>query len=308
MSNLILSAQMIFPLFVMITLGYLLRKIDIFDERVCTKLNKFVFSFLMPAVLFNSICLSEFDFGSSIKILAFALISLIALFIVLMLVAPRFIKDKKDSGVLIQGVFRSNFILLGLPICIAVYGEDNIQTTVLLIAFIVPLFNVLSVITFQSLTDKKPDFKSLTIGIFTNPIMIAAVAGFGLVILGIELPTVILDTVSDISSMTTPLALIVLGAGFTLSGVKKYWKVLSWTVLLRLLVVPAVILAIASYLGFEGEELVSTLILFASPTAVSSFTMAKNYNANEELAGQVVVVTTLFSMFTLSLFLSIFTF
>ena len=121
----------------------------------------------------------------------------------------------------------------------------------------------------------------------------------------IELPVSIEKTVSDISKIATPLAFILLGSSFKFSAFSAYIKQLLITVLGKLIIVPAIILYIAALLGFRDIELTCLLSVFASPTAVSSYTMAQQMDGDDLLAGQIVVFTSLLSIITVFLWIFI---
>jgi len=141
--------------------------------------------------------------------------------------------------------------------------------------------------------------------IITNPLIIASIIGLFFIYFKIKLPTPIEKTINDISKIATPLAFILLGSSFTFSAFSLYIKQLSITILGKLIIVPGIVLYIAALLGFRNIELTCLLSVFASPTAVSSYTMAEQMDGDSILAGQIVVLTSIISIITVFLWIFI---
>ncbi len=306
MDDLYLALTVVFPLFFMMALGYLLNGLGMFTDELSKGLNALCFKVFLPCVLFLSIYNSDFYSDFSIELVLYACVLTIITFILLMIFIPKMVTENIDRGVVIQGFFRSNFVLFGIPVTQAIYGDDNIAVTAILIAFTVPLFNVLAVIALASYSNVKKSNKDILVAIMKNPLIIASVLGFLCSISGLKIPFLIVDTISDISKIASPLALIVLGAGFKFSNITKYLSQLIITVLGKIVILPGIGLGIAILLGFRGMELTALMVMLATPVGVSTFTMAQSAGGNDELAGQAIVMSSLLSILTV--FLWIFTF
>lgn len=301
MENLIISLNVVLPLFLLIALGYVLKKLRMYDGNSLNTINKLVFKVFLPVYLFHSICSSDLSAAFDIKVIAFAVLSLLIWFLLLMLLVPRFEKANAKRGVMIQGMFRSNFVLFGLPVAVSLCGEDKIGTTSLLLGIIVPIYNVLAVTTLELFRGGKPNVKKILVGIAKNPLIIASILGVGVYLLNIELPYAIEKTVVDIGKVATPLALIALGGGFEFSKVKGDFKQLMVTVAGRLVISPLLTVTAAILFGFRDEILVPILLMSGAPTAVSSYTMAQQMGGDADLAGEIVVFTTGISILTIFL-------
>jgi predicted permease len=208
-------------------------------------------------------------------------------------------KDKKKCSVMIQGVFRSNLVLFGIPIAASLYGEARIGIVSLLAAFIVPLFNILAVIVLEYYRGGNVNYKKVLLNIIKNPLIIASAIAFILLMLHIQIPELFLSPLSSLSKVATPLAFIVLGGTFQFRRISANLKYLIAVVLGKLIFFPLVVLTVAIALGFREEALVALIGVTASPTAVSSFTMAIEMDADGELAGQIVIFTSIISIITL---------
>lgn len=299
MANLILSLNVVLPLFLLISLGYTLRLLKMFDDHTLLVMNNIAFRIFLPVMLFYNIYSTDLEGVLNVRLMIFGFITILIVFLLLFLIIPVLEKDNQKRGVMIQGGFRSNFVIFGLPITASIFGEQGLGVTSLLIAVIVPLYNALAVISLEVFNGGKINFKKIVKGIITNPLIIASLLGIIFLSLHIQLPFVIEKTVSDIAKVATPLILIILGGYFQFKTIKGYGKQLTISIGTKLVFVPAIFLPIAIMLGFKGAELVALLTLYAAPAAVSSFTMAKQMNADSELSGHIVVIGSALSIFTL---------
>lgn len=302
MDNIILAFSVVFPLMLQMTIGYVLKQRKLVDTHSLNVMNKLVFRIFLPLLLFLNIYSLEPEDAINKENGTLLLLSVLCIILIVLLMHflfPLFIKDTKKCSVMIQGIFRSNLVLFGIPIAASVYGEDRIGTVSLLAAFIVPLFNVLAVIVLEYYRGSKVNYKNMLLNIIKNPLIIASAAAFILLILQVQIPELILSPFSALSKVATPLAFIVLGGTFQFSRISINLKYLITVVFGKLILFPLIVFTIAIALGFRGEALVALIGVTASPTAVSSFTMAVEMEADGELAGQVVIFTSIISIVTI---------
>lgn len=316
MSNLLFTLNAILPIIIPILLGYFLKRINFFSEKFLPECNKLVFKVLIPILLFSNLYLADLSTINWLFVL-FIVLAILLLFGIGLVVVILFIPNKKQKGVILQASFRSNYAIIGIPLASMLGGEAAKLEASVIAAVSVPLFNILAVIAlsiFDKTEDSKVSIKSILYKIITNPLIIGVLAGIcvclintGITKLGFDMNfflnnklTFITKTISDLSKVATPLALIVLGGRFEFSSVKSMWKELSIAVSLRLVIAPLILLTIAYFLGFNSTTQFAILIaVFASPIAVSSAPMAQQMGQDEELAGQIVVWTSALSAFTL---------
>lgn len=303
MDNFILSFNVVSPLFLVMSLGYYLKYSKLLDKQTLSVMNSVCFKVFLPLLLFFNIYNSDVKSSFNINLIMFAVISVSILFLFLFITIPKIEKDNRKRGVMIQGIFRSNFVIFGMPVATALYGEGNIGTTALLIAVIVPMFNFLSVVSLEVFRDGDINYKKILNGVVTNPLIIASVIGILFVLLEITLPSSIEKAVSDVSKSATPLSLILLGASFSFGNIKSYFKNTVFIVSNKLVFVPLIFIPIAIALGFRGIELLTILLIFAAPTAVSTFQMAKQMDADSILAEQSIVFSCLFCIPTVFLWI-----
>ena len=303
MENFILSFNVVSPLFLIMSLGYYLKYIRLFDDHTLNIMNKVCFKVFLPILLFYNIYKSDVKSAFNINLILFSVVSVVLLFLILLIIIPKIEKDNRKRGVMIQSIFRSNFVIFGMPVASSIYGEGNIGSTALLIAIIVPLFNLLSVISLEVFRDDYINLKKVIKGIITNPLIIASVLGILFVLLNFKLPTFLEKSISDVSKLATPLSLILLGGSFSFSDIKEYINHMIFVVSNKLVLVPLVFIPISIALGFREIELLTLLIIFASPTAVSTFQMAKQMDSDHILAQQSIVFSCLFCIPTVFLWI-----
>lgn len=298
MENLILSLNVVLPLFITMSLGYFLKYLNMFDNNTLDTMNNITFKSFLPMLLFYNIYKTDLQGVFNLKLMIFSATCVIALYLILYLIVPLIEKDNKKRGALLQGLFRSNFVIFGIPITESLFGSEKVGVAALLIAVIVPLFNILSVIALETFRGGKPDFRKISIGIIKNPLIIASCLGILTLLLKIKIPTAIEKTISDVSKIATPLSLILLGASFKFDNIKKYIKQTTIAVVGKTILTPCIILPICIMFGYRGVELSTLMIIFAAPTAISSFTMAQQMDSDSDLAGQIVVFTSAFCVIT----------
>lgn len=304
MDNLLLSFNVVLPIFLCILLGYFLRRIRMVDTPSLNVMNKLCFKVFLPIYLFNNIATTNLAAAFNGKLLATAYLGVTAQFILLMLLIPRLEKENPRRGVLIQAMFRSNFALFGLPLALSLCGTEKVGPTSILVGFTVPLFNILAVVSLESFRGGKPSIKKMAKGIATNPLIIASLLGIAFNLLDFTLPGAVQKSVNDLGGVATPLSLVALGGSFTVSKVKEYKKQLTIGVLGRLVFSPLIMVSAGILLGFRNELLIPLLIMSGAPTAVSSFPMAQQMDGDGELAAGLVVFTSALAI--LSMFLWIF--
>ena len=305
MESLVLALEVVFPLLLLMVVGYAMNFFKLCDESNFEVLNRLVFKIFLPVLLFYNVYKTNIQDAINPPLMLFCILAVVAVVAVMFVFIPLIEKDNRKRGVMIQGIFRSNFVLFGLPVTISLLGEANVGVTSVLIAVVVPLFNVLAVVCLEFFRGGKFDTKKLLHifkGIVTNPLIIASTLGVLCLVFNIKFPEFAMKGVSDISKIATPLALIVLGGTFKFKKISANLGRIILVTVFKLVVVPAAVIAIAASIGYRGAPIVTMLSMFASPTAVSSFTMAQQMDGDGELAGQIVVCTTVFSIITIFAF------
>ena len=308
MDDLVFSINAVAPLFILMAAGYMARLFNFVSDRFLSEVSRFVFNFLLPLMLFQNIRnIFHGDFTNTSLI--FASLAGITLVIILSVcIVPLFIKRRGQRGSMIQAIYRSNFLIYGMPLATGMYGQDAAHSIAMLLGVMVPFFNVAAVIILSVFSETRVNRLSLgqlLWDIVRNPLILGCVAGLLFGALRIKIPTAINKPVVELAAAASPLALFLMGGEFKFSSLNNnLWKVFSATVA-RLILVPLAAMLAFIPLGFRTIELSVLLCLFATPTAVSSYIMADNMGCDGELSGQIVVMTTVCSV--ISIFLFVFT-
>lgn len=295
-------------MFLLLATGKLARKTNLLTTESTDRLNALVFKIFLPVSIFKNVYNSSVSDVFDKKLIAFGIISVTLCFLLLILLTSG-CKNRKSRGVLIQGIYRSNFLIFGLPVAESFYPDGSLSGKAsVLIAIIVPLFNGLAVIALEMFKENKQSGMKTFLNILKNPLIIGSALGFAALFLkeaGFLLPDAVYKTVSDLSAAATPLALIALGASLDFSKIKGESKYLIWGLLGKLVLSPAVFIGAAVLLGFRDRELAIILSMFASPASVSSYTMAQQMGADDDLAAELVVIGTAVSLITVFLWVSL---
>lgn len=301
MENLLICLNAVLPIFLTLAVGYAACHFGIIARENVAMINKVAFKIFMPVLSFENICRSDLSASIRPGLLLYALASTLIVFGVSWFVINRTEKDISRRGVLIQAIFRSNFVILGIPLAKNLLGNVDIGAVAFLSAIIVPLYNVMAVVILAIYDGQKPNAKAIIRQIITNPIIVGTVAGIIVAALKLELPTALNTVVSNLANVASPLMLVLLGAFFRFDGLLTNLKALSLVCLFKLVIIPGIVLGLAVPLGFRGVEFVALIGMIASPVAVSSFTMAQQMGGDAELAGGCVVSTSVLCSFTIFL-------
>lgn len=306
MENLMYSLESVVPLFALMLVGYLLRRRHIINDNFISVGTKIGFQVALPVLLFQQISAADLNAVFNPNLILFALAAIAVTITLLCLLIPRFIKDNATRGAMIQGIYRGNFAILGVPLAINMFGEVGAAPTSLLLPFTIPIYNALAVIILTVFDPRNAGkgrtafpIKAILRGIVTNPLIIGIVLALPFSLLHVTFPAVIDKSLDQIASLTTPLALICLGGQFTFKAAKEKLPLSLTATFIKQIVIPVIVLTAAILFGFRGGELGAVFILFMAPSAVSGYIMAKNMHSDDELAAQILIMTTLFSSLTL---------
>jgi len=302
LNNFIVAFSVVFPMLVMMLIGVFCGRKGILSPTLARQVDSINFRIFLPCLLFINVYQTDLAQNASADALLFALLLYFALVAFLVVIVPKIIRDPARISVVCQAIYRGNFVIFGLSITQSLYGEGNSGTAALMSSVIVPLMNITTVILMERYRpsgDGHVSVKKLVTGIVKNPLVIAGFSGLALLLLDIHLPEMVEDVFVSLSRAATPLAFTMLGATLSVEGFLKNRKILTLTVLVRMVLVPAVTLILSVLVGFRGPELAGLMVFFASPIAVSSFTMAQQMGADGELAGQLVALTSVTSLFTI---------
>ena len=307
MDSLIYSLNATVPVFLVIVVGYILKRIGILNESFVKSANKFNFKVTLPVLLFVDLSTTDIIGDFDLEYVLFCAIVTTVVFFALWLGARTWLKDKSLTGEFVQACYRSSAAILGVAFIQNIYGDSGMAPV--MIIGCVPLFNIFAVLalTFESekTTDGKEHIKKSVVNIIKNPIIIAIALGVVASLVKFDLPEFADKTLSSFAKMASPLALVTIGAGF--EGRKAIAKIKPTLIasVVKLVILPVVFLPLAVKLGFRDQALIALLVMLGSPTTPSSYIMAKNMRHEGVLTSSVIVVTTLLSSVTLTVWIFI---
>ena len=214
------------------------------------------------------------------------------LFLFGILLIPKLMKDRPAAAAMGQALLRPNYILFGSAVAESIYGEGNIGIVMLMGAFAVPFFNALAVILLEIGRNSTASPAKILKSICKNQIVLAAIIALVMKLVNLQLPAMAEDVCFDLAGLATPLSFLSLGVSLDVGAIGRNRRPLMLGIATRLLLIPAIFVTGAIALGFRGPELCAIFLLFAAPTAVSSYPLAVSMDADPELAGQMVIFTT----------------
>ena len=306
--NILFSLNSTLPLFFVMVLGYVLYQKKFLSDGFVAGANKFVFYVALPVQLFRDLGSTDvratFDGAYVLFCFAVTLGSILTLWAL----AKLCLKNKSLVGEFVQVCYRSSAAILGSAFLQSIYGDASMSS--LMILGSVPLYNIMAVVI---LTLESPDaaqtgsmaakLKKSIRGIVTNPILLGIAAGFAWSLLGLPMPAMLNKTLSNVAGLTSPLALLVIGAGFKGRKALGYLRPTAAATVVKLMLLPALFLPLAVHFGFTDEKLVALLVMLGSISTPACYVMAKQMGHEGVLTGSVCVTTTLFSAFSLTFWL-----
>lgn len=275
----------------------------LYDDYFIEKANKFLFNILLPALVFKSIYKGDYRKDFDLRLIAYILISLFAIAMISWIIVPRLEKDNSKKGVIIQSLFRNNYVLIGIPLCKNLYGDTYIGIVTMVLAFYVPVMNLLAAVVLSYYSgEKERSAASYFVDVIKNPFVIGTLSAVFLSMFSIRFPYIIEAAIEDISVIANPLALLVLGGSLDFSVMFKYMKKIIGISFIKLIFLPGIILLISICLGMRGIDLAIILSVFGSSTGIASHSMALQMKSDHILAGALVTSTILLSSVTLFFF------
>lgn len=303
MDNFHVAMTAVLPFLCYLGFGYMARLSGMVDEPFMKRLNQMIFRLFFPFMMFYNLYDTEDGLQFDRKLVMISVISVLILVAVLMAVVCRVEKENAKRGVLVQAIYRSNFVLFAVPLTESVFGEECVALTSSMVAIIVPLYNVLAVVILEYFRGGSASAGALLKKMIANPWIQGAIAGFVFVFLKIKLPTGIEKPISEFAGLTTPMALFVLGSTLRFSSMKKHRNYMAGVIGIKMILVPAVAMVLSVLFRMTEIERFIYLTVFATPVAASSYAMADNMGGDGELAGELVVSSTVISIVTIFLWI-----
>jgi len=312
MNSFLFAINAVAPIVIMTAIGYILKKAGLFSAEFSKTANKSVFKIFLPAMLFLNVYKIDISEKTDLSYILYVFAVVLVLF-ALSIPLARIASEKNERrSVIMQAAFRSNYALIGIPLAQSLFGEEGVIVATLLSALVIPLFNILAVIALSIYGKGKPNVKKILLDILKNP-LIQSIALGGIFLMvrsafvnyGVSLRltdiTPVYKVLTYLSNVATPLSLLVLGAQFEFSRIGDMKREIFSGIIMRTFIIPVLGLGTAYLLfadNFNGAHFAAFIAVFTTPMAVSSVAMSQEMGADAELAGQLVIWTTVSSAFT----------
>ncbi len=312
MENFVFSLNATMPVFFVMVAGYIFKRIGILNQSFVDSSNKFNFKVTLPILLIVDLGTSDFSSMWDTRYVLFCFAVTLVCILIAAIIAVTVLKNKDYKGEFIQSSYRGSAAVLGIAYMQNIYGDAGMIPLMMLGA--VPLYNIAAVLVLTLTDPSRKDIgdnghrlwdslKKTIVGIITNPIIIGILAGFLISILKISFPPIIDKTLGYLANISTPLALVSLGAGFELSEAFGRIKPVIAASFFKLVLQPLVFLPVAAAFGYHDEKLAALVIMLGAPTTVSTYVMSKNMGHEGVLSSGCIVITTLLSSVTITLWI-----
>ena len=307
MENLVFCLNVTVPIFLTLLLGYFFRRIGLFDDAFVSRMNKFVFVVPLPVLLFQDIARIDIYEAWDFRMVVFCF-SITSVSIIISVFLSRFLHPSDIRGEFIQASYRSSAAILGIAIIQNLYGNAGMAP--LMIIASVPLYNVMAVVILSIFKPGQGKLNGVVLkrtlkGIITNPIILGIAAGTLWSLLRLPFPKILDSTVGNLAKTATPLGLMAMGGSLRFGKAFSRLKASVACTFMKLVGYEALFLPLAIRCGFTQDKLVSIIIMLGSASTVTCFVMAQNMDHEGSFSSGVVLLTTVFSAFTLTLWLFI---
>jgi len=289
------------PIFVLVFLGVLLKRLQVIDQSFTDTASKIVFNVALPAVLFFGVANTDIRSVLNPAYLSLAALGTLATFVMISLLSRRVVSDPRDRGVFVQGAFRSNLAIIGLAFVINAYGEQGLALGSIFISVVTVLYNILSIYTLRaSLKQGSIGFVQMVVDITKNPLIVSIFAGVLANLVQLPIPDFVQRSGEYIGYLSLPLALICIGGTLSFSEFKSSSTESLVAVFAKLILVPLIVVYPAYLWGFTKMEMGVLFLMVASPTAAAAYIMVKGMGGNDKLAANIILISTLGSLVTVS--------
>lgn len=304
MDSFIYSLNATVPVFAIMIIGHILKRIGLIDDHFAGIANKFVFKICLPCLLFQDLAGTNIRKNFDSNYIGFCFGATLASILVIWFLAKKLLRDQTLTGSFVQCSYRSSAAILGVAFIQNIYGTSGMAP--LMIIGSVPLYNIFAVLilTLESNNPKTTchsgQIRSAFINILKNPIILGIFFGLAASFFNLDFPQMLDKSINNLAVMTAPLALISIGATF--EGRKALAKIKPTLIAssIKLIILAGIFLPLAVFFGFRDQKLIAIIIMLASPCTPTSYIMAKNMDGDDILASSIVVTTTLLSSVTLT--------
>ncbi len=301
------------PLLAVVALGAYLRRIGLLPAATVRDTNRLLYWIALPAMLFYETAEAQIQGDAVLRVVLTLLGAMLAAILLGYALAPALRIPRAALGAFVQGGYRSNMAYVGLPVILlaltnanGTVATDERALAVVALGLLTPVYNLVAVVVLLTARPKDAqaqagqEIKRILQAMATNPLVISCIAGLLFALLPWELPTIVRRTFSTVGQMSTPLALLGIGASLTLTTLRHNLRPASYASLVKVVFSPLAGYFLAKTLGLAPVELRIALIYLACPAAAASYVMAEQLGSDEKLAASIIVLSTLLSVASLA--------
>lgn len=304
MATMVEIVQVVLPVFLIIALGFGLKRVGMVETDLLQQINRLVFYVALPALLFHRIATADFTRSFNGALLAGLLTTMFLAFVFCYLYGVVQKYPPAQHGAFCQASFRGNLVFVGLAVVLNAYGSDGLAMAGIVLGFHIPLMNLLSVFALQFPHKESSQSMSADFWLYQfsfNPLVLSCFAGILWSFSGLEMVVVLDKTLRVVSGMSLPLALITIGASFSFTRLKGDLRVAGLATLVKLVLLPLATALFLIMFGAGGMALGIGVILTGTPTATASYIMARQLRGDAELTASIIMLSTLLSLFSMTL-------
>ena len=201
MSNFEVCLNAVFPLIAMMLVGFVVRLTGLVNGKDVEKMNKVVFRVFLPVLVFKQVYNSDLANAIRPRLLLYAVLGVLAAFGLACITAKLLIRNRSQRSAVIQGIYRSNFAIIGIPIAQSLLNGADTGAVSVLLAVVVPMYNVLAVIILETYSDKHDSVGHVLLDVAKNPLILGSLCGIIFLIFGWKLPPLIESVVNSMSGV-----------------------------------------------------------------------------------------------------------
>lgn len=300
--------HIVLPVFLVIALGYLLKRVKLIDDAFLFQTNRLVYYICLPLLLFYKIGGANFSANFNAPLVYGSVLAIVLGFCISYGYALLRRYPPAALGAFSQGAFRGNLAYVGLAIVLNAYGNEGLTRAGILMGFLVPVLNffaILALLLPQKTGPGARNMQVVTRQILLNPLILASFAGIAWSYLALPLPDILERSLQITTGMTLPLALVAIGGSFSLNKLKGDMVRATLSTGIKIVLLPVMTAIILHAFGVQGRDLSIGVLMAGTPAATATYIMAHQMKADAELAASIVMLSTLLSAltYTLSLFI-----
>ncbi len=296
----------VLPVFLVVGLGYGVKRTAMVDSAFFFQLNKLIYYIALPLLLFYKIATADFNTSFNGALVIGLLLTVFIGFLLSYGFGALKKYPQSVRGTFSQCAFRGNLAYVGLAIVFNAYGEEGLASAGILLGFIVPVLNFFSIVALllpHQDSKIKPVF--LLRQIIVNPLIIASFLGVFWCFFHLPIPVVLDRALHIVTGMALPLALLSIGASFSVEKLRGDLSITLLATGFKLVIIPLLAAVILQFLGVHGRDLAVGVLFAGTPTATAAYIMSQQMRGDAEMAGGIIMLSTLVSVVTFTLILMV---